>query len=204
MIAVITANILLAQTEPPRKNKVQYLHAVETKAGYGILVDDYGFFIRETNGTSSLAVFKQWWGVGIHELHGIQFNPHLALSGVIGLDFLKMYPDEQEFQANNPSFPLPYPDLYVMNFTLGLNFKYTILKKYKWSPFLTLEVCPIGAELTGLKHPTFYYRDWFRRGSASFSIGAQYRFKDRQNVYAALGYELAFSQLFLSVGVRLR
>ncbi|MBO4504109.1 MAG: hypothetical protein J5730_04800 [Bacteroidales bacterium] len=200
------AHLLFAQTESkPHKNKLQYLHALEARAGYNI-IDSHSMFIDHNH---TLAPFNHCWSVGLHEIHGMQFNPHISLSAVIGVNFHKMYPDkkaylsdQEVFHDSDLSYSWPYPNLYVLDFELGLNFKYIILKKRKWSPYLTLEVCPISAELIRLQGST--YRDWYRRGSASFIAGAQYSFKDRQSVYAALGYELAFSQLFLSVGVRLR
>ena len=201
----ISTHIAIAQTETKtHKNKIQYLHAVEAKAGYNIFVDNYGMLIRFTPEEITVGEFHNCWSVGLHELHGIQFNPHLSLAAVVGMDFLKMYPHEEAFQTCNPTYPQPYPELCILKFNLGLNFKYTILKNYRWSPFLAVEVCPISAELHRQVPHDFYSLTWLRSWSGSFAAGAQFRFKERQSVYVSAGYELPFSQLFLSVGVRLR
>lgn len=204
-ILVASTSFIIAQTEPQtHKNKIQYLHAVEAQAGYNIFVDNYGLLIYATPKEFTYGEFHHCWSVGLHELHGVQFNPHLSLAAVLGMNFLKMYPNKEAYQSNNPTFPQPYPELYILKFNLGLNFKYTILKNYKWSPFLAVEICPIGVELQGIKPNVRYANLWQRSWEGSIAAGAHYRFKDRQSVYVSMGYELPFSQLFLSVGVRLR
>ena len=201
-VTLVFANLIIAQTDTKQhKNTIQYLHAMEVNAGYTLIENGYDLYDIFRHRKYSVEVpFKQCWGVGVHELHGIQFNPHFSLSAVIGVDFLKLCTDKEEVSL----IPELYPKTYVLDFMLGINFKYTILKKYNWSPFLELEVCPISAELYGFKYPDHHYHNWQRGGLYSFSMGAQYRFKDHQSVYAALGYEAVWSQLFLSVGVRLR
>lgn len=202
VIITISVNIAISQTDTKQyKNTIQYLHAIEVKAGYTLIENGYDLYDIFRHRKYSIVVpFKQCWGVGVHELHGIYFNPHFSLSVVIGMDFLKLYADREQASL----FPEPYPKKYVLDFLLGLDFKYTLLKKYNWSPFLELEVCPVSAELYGLKHPDHAYQNWQRGGLCSLSMGALYRFNDRQSIYAALGYEAVWSQLFLKVGVRLR
>lgn len=205
VVTLFFANLITAQTEPKtHKNKIQYLHAVEAHIGYNIFVDNYGLLIYASPEVFIDGEFHHCWSLGLHELHGIQFNPHLSLAAVLGMDFLKMYPHKENFQISNPTYPQPYPELYILKFNLGLNFKYTILKNYKWSPFLAVEVCPISAAMRGLIPHDVYSVRWQREWSGSFAAGAHFRFKDRQSVYVSTGYELPYSQLFLSVGVRLR
>ncbi|MCR4858038.1 MAG: hypothetical protein K5890_07565 [Bacteroidales bacterium] len=201
VIIVLFNNNIIAQADTKsNKDKIQYLHSVEAKIDCNIKPNGYMYEMFKNRRYSVQVRFNQCLGVGLHELHGVQFNPHLSLSAVIGVDFLKLYP-----YNDNTLSPLTCPKMYVMDFLLGLNFKYTILKQYKWSPLLVVEACPISAELYRFVYPTRICRDdWQRSGLYSFSMGAQCRFKDRQSVYAALGYEAVWSQLFLTIGVRLR
>lgn len=200
IIALFNNNIIAQANTESHKDKIQYVHSIEAKIGCNIKSNGYMYEMFKHRRYSVQARFNHCIGVGLHELHGVQFNPHLSLSAVIGVDFLKLYP-----YNNNTLSPGTNPKMNVMDFLLGLNFKYTILKQYNWSPFLMVEACPISAELYRFVYPTNICRnDWQRSGFYSFSMGAQYRYKDRQSVYAALGYEAVWSQLFLTIGVRLR
>ena len=202
-VLVLGCMALYAQTsEKSSPRRILYHHAVEVTGGYSLL-DGYSDVFQGPSG-NYLASFRNLWGVGIHELHGVQFNPHFSLAVVVGADFRGGYPDAEDYHSNHPGFAEPYPGIYILDFSLGLNFKYTILKNHSWSPYLAAEFCPVSASFSGLVHPTYKSSHLDRRGSLNLGVGAQYRFGDRQSVYAALGYEIVWSQLNLTVGVRIR
>ena len=196
-ILLITLSLSAQTRDESNQSKIQYYHGVEIQAGYGVM----GYSVVNDN---QRILFKNLWGVGVHELHGIQFNPHLSLAVELGMDFHKSYFDDR--MSGHSGYAASSSDLYLLNFPLGLNFKYTILKRYNWSPFLMVSCLPARLQVRGFQdsnegktHSTVL----LNAGSVCFSAGAQYRFNERQSIYAAIGYETAYSQITLTIGTRL-
>ncbi len=201
-IIILMASLNAQSLDVGQKRKMQYYHSIEINGGYSLL-DGYDEFIKYDN-KDIMAPFNKIWSVGIRELQGIQFNPHLSLALELGLDFRKGYADGPNFRRIYPWIAVPYPNIYFLDFSLGLNLKYTVLKNYRWSPLLMMDFSPLGISARGLQSSFHEDRDWSYRMGWNISAGVQYRFRDRQSVYAALGYEVVWSQLNLTIGVRLR
>ena len=198
---VITISILLlclvvsAQQDVsnPKQKKVQYYHAIETDAIFGL--NEIGIYPFSSN--------YQAWGASVRELHGIRFNPHLILSAEIGSDF---------YYFSELNHKQDCPDMFRMTFMLGVNFKYIMLKKSKWSPFLMLDCMPIGIGMIGEKQSIRkwnseekYNRFDFSAGEIGVFVGANYTFGERQGVSMAVGYVYGCcSELRLRIGIRIR
>jgi len=198
---IVTTSILLiswvvsAQQDVSysKQKKIQYYHAIETDAIFGL--NEMGIYPFLGN--------YQSWGASVRELHGIRFNPHLILSAEIGSDF---------YYFSDLNHKQDCPDMFRMTFMLGVNFKYIMLKKSKWSPFLMLDCMPLGIGMIGEKQPIRkwnseekYNRFDFSVGEIGVFLGANYNFGELQSVSMALGYVYGFSsELRLRVGIRIR
>lgn len=167
IIAIIIAmnDFCLAQTsESQKQKKISYYHALDVGVGIGGKCQDI----------ISL-------GVTIQETHGIQFNPHI----VLGINI--------QFQYISSCF---FDGVRTDNFLFsgGLDFRYFILKKYKWTPFLWLS-WNAGLRLYAAQElrPSYNNRfgmDGFFDLPALF-IGCNYKYAGVKSIYFALGYDFA-------------
>ncbi len=182
-----------------KKVDIQYSHAVETQANIGLTGCTF-----DINGGQD---YKNLWGVGINEWHGIHFKPHFTLSAGLGVFVSKAYRDNEGLAHVDGHDAGPYNDCAAVDFSLGLNFKYIVLNR-TWSPLLMVDFRALSATLVTETGKNLAERNSYclfvPMRMLNFSVGAQYRFGDRQSVYAALGYEIVWSQLNLTVGVRIR
>lgn len=175
IISIISLMLCSAQSgENIRSTKqIQYYHAIEI--GTGIDVHN-----------SPLIP----WGISVKEIHGILFNPHIAL----GLNFEFQYIDN--FRADKTRC-----DNYL--FSGGLDLRYFILKKYKWTPFLIFEwnggICLVNTSNQRIME----YADvmpFFDK--VSIFAGCNYTFSEKRSVYLAAGYDVALTGPSLKIGVR--
>ncbi len=123
-------------------------------------------------------------GVGIHEIYGKQFNPHLVLGGGLSFDYLD-FKGVDHFANHYEEFDI---DEFV--FRLYVNFRYIVLAKTRWSPMLMLSAGAIGL----LDIPQSY------RGCepvklssefgffASLFMGVHYKLTNRHGFYGGISY----------------
>ena len=155
--------------------KIQYYHSVDVGCG---------FYNQKSNFAT--------WGVAIRETHGMLIKQHV----VVGLNIKFMY-------NGNYSYSKQEKDALFL-VSAGLDLRYFILKKYKWTPFLMFD-WNVGTRLIG--HP---YRDPIVQAPAFFPFykqasiyaGANYTFEERKSVYMAMGYDSSYLGMGLRVGVR--
>lgn len=166
IVLVITmVNICMAQgSETIDQKKIGYYHALDLGAG---IRGEYQNTIP--------------WSVSIRETHGIQFNPHFVLGINIEFQYISSC-----FSDGGGS------DVFL--FSGGLDFRYFILKKYKWTPFLWLS-WNAGMKLTAAQdlRPTYNYRvaiDGFFDLPTLF-LGCNYKYRGEKSIYFALGYDFA-------------
>lgn len=183
---------LYSQTnELKKKVNVQYSHTIEAQMDFGLKGCTF-----DINGGQD---YKNLWGIGLNEWHGIHFKPHFTLSGGFGVFVSKAYRDDENM--------VHLGDCAAVDFSLGLNLKYIVLNR-TWSPLLMVDFRALSATMvteTGKNRTERNsYCLFVPMRMLNLSAGAQYRFGERQSVYAAIGYEIVWSQLNLTVGVRIR
>ncbi len=165
IIVFATSVVCLAQAqESPKRNKISYYHAL-----------DVGFGIR---GKYQNLVP---WGASIRETHGIQFNPHFVLGINIEFQYLSSCFSDGEGTDN-------------FLFSGGLDFRYFILKKRKWTPFLWLS-WDAGLRLYATQKLRPSYNNMFGMDGffdlPTFFVGCNYKYLAEKSIYVALGYDFA-------------
>ncbi|MDY6348773.1 MAG: hypothetical protein SPL42_10175 [Bacteroidales bacterium] len=220
---VFTVSYLNAQKNEKReRHNIRYYHEV----GINSLICLYGSPGLDIISRNEFIPTKTPWGIGLYELHGIKFNPHLILSAELNLNFIHATANYNYVDGyytivdenGNPLLP-GMPERKVspcningVNFHFGVNLKYIILKKFKWSPTLELSVLPIGFAAYSTKgYPRQYDYNYngevklFDR-SAMLAIyaGANYKVKDRQSLNLSVGYRIPGNALLLKVGYQFR
>ncbi|MEG2070952.1 MAG: hypothetical protein RR034_06215 [Bacteroidales bacterium] len=127
------------------------------------------------------------WGGGIHEINGIQFNSHLALGLGIGFHYFENY--------------YTTPKMNFFMFPVYLNFKYTILKKIKWSPFLMVD---FGYIAVYEKFKTSGNGYWEHGLTSTISLGYNCKFKETENLYIGIGCEIFMLCPSLKIGFQFK
>lgn len=139
-------------------------------------------------------------GVGIHEVYGKQFNPHLILGGGLSFDYLD-FRGVDHFAHQSEEFNI---DEFI--FRLYVNFRYIVLAKTRWSPMLMLSAGAIGL----LDVPQRYRGCDPVRLSSEFGVfasvfaGVQCKLTDRHCLYGGISYgmdEPLLTGFTLKVGV---
>jgi hypothetical protein len=166
------------ENQPPKKH-IEYYHAIDVGAGFGILL------YKNNNSCTR--------GVSVRETHGILIRQHL----VVGLNL--------EFKYDNISFRKYQhePGFHALGFSTGLNLRYLVLKKFKWSPLLMFN-WNVGMYTQGKKdqNPVRWEEVRGVYYNISFFSGCNYRFKDGKSVYALLGCDISYPGPAMRIGIR--
>lgn len=192
------------------KTKISYYHETAVSGMYG-LSENYGIGVMSNN---EYIPTKNLWGIGIHELHGIQFNPHLILSAEIDFIFSKSYADYDGVYNAFVEHITPC-DVISYRFMVGLNLKYIILKRFNWSPYLEINYQNGLLSTTTKGYPSDDLPDYAhsfdreiqyisRTFYASAFAGASYKVNDRQRLYLGLGYMFPGNILLTKIGYQFR
>lgn len=144
--------------------KISYYHAIEVKGLFG-------------GGA----------GVGISDLHGIQFNPHLVLSLGLGFDY-------HGFRTPN------HKAMDAAAFKTYLELKYIILKR-KWSPMISASLGYVGVyanyrEMATIRH------NWSNNLLLDAFIGCNYKWNSKNSLYFGPGYDFSRKVVTFGVGVK--
>jgi hypothetical protein len=122
-------------------------------------------------------------GARLHVLNGIQFNPWLTLS----LDFQFAYTHVfEDFE-----YSTPYNDL---GFKLGLDFRYRLLNRFRWSPVIGIAAGP-SLELTFYpqQEESYQYQGDCGWGAyLSQYIGYSYRYKNNKQLLFGVSWTVDF------------
>ena len=124
-------------------------------------------------------------GARLHVLNGIQFNPWLTLS----LDFQFAYTHVFEIHVFENS--TPYNDL---GFKLGLDFRYRLLNRFRWSPVIGIAAGP-SLELTFYpqQEESYQYQGDCGWGAyLSQYIGYSYRYKNNKQLLFGVSWTVDF------------
>ncbi len=205
LLSVVFMTVCLcsfAQGQEKKANKIQYYHEAGISALYAPNDVD---LIDPLNDYTSVP-FNNLFGVCLHELHGIKFNPHLILSAEFDVYFRYSIADKVHSL---------YPcDMFGFGFLMGLDFKYIMLKKYNWSPYLEISLTPLGfATATTRGYPVQHPNPIGTRtelygvnhtGEYSVFAGANYKVKERQSLNISVGYRILSETFMLRVGYQFR
>ena len=124
-------------------------------------------------------------GARLHVLNGIQFNPWLTLS----LDFQFAYTHVFEIHVFENS--TPYNDL---GFKLGLDFRYRLLNRFRWSPVIGVAAGP-SLELTFYPQQEERYQYQGDCGWGAYLsqyIGYSYRYKNNKQLLFGVSWTVDF------------
>ena len=124
-------------------------------------------------------------GARLHVLNGIQFNPWLTLS----LDFQFAYTHVFENHVFENS--TPYNDL---GFKLGLDFRYRLLNRFRWSPVIGVAAGP-SLELTFYPQQEERYQYQGDCGWGAYLsqyIGYSYRYKNNKQLLFGVSWTVDF------------
>lgn len=200
VIGLVSLSATAQDTKQKVKYKPEYHHEAGVSSWYGF-GDNYGLYLLDRNENIPT---KNLWGIGLYELHGIRFNPHFILSAEISAKFHYSYADHNSF---HDGITTPC-DVYGLRFLVGINFKYIILKKYRWSPYI--EANYLGGVLI---HRTKGYNPRVVDGEItkfrtvvdlSICAGATYRITEQKGLFLGAGYQFPDNALLLKVGYQFR
>ncbi|MBO4488693.1 MAG: hypothetical protein J5741_03425 [Bacteroidales bacterium] len=123
-------------------------------------------------------------GIGIHEVYGKQFNPHLILGGGLSFDYLD-YRGVEHFANYDEFFNVD-----EFFFRLYVNFRYIIMAKTKWSPLLMLSagaicILDVPQSYRGCQ-PIQMSSDF--GVFASFFAGVNYKLTEKHCLYGGFSY----------------
>ncbi len=173
------------------KSKISYYHAL------GV---DYALCPVATEQNN-----KKYYPMGarLHVLNGIQFNPWLILS----LDFLVAYthchdadfdfavPMKDLSKGSKGSFT-PYENI---GFKLGLDFRYRLLNRFKWSPVIGIAGGP-SIELTSYPKPEGEYSSYWGWGAyLSQYFGCSYRYQNNKQLCFGASWGVDFGYVFIAL-----
>ena len=191
MNGVATAQTDSLQTAKP-KSKISYYHAIGVDyvlCPGAIEYDNQKFYDM---------------GVRLHVLNGIQFNPWLILS----LDFQFAY---THFHGEEWSFPVPMKGLSNgskgafhhyedFGFKLGLDFRYRLLNRFRWSPIIGITGGP-SIEFTSYPKGDGYSRGWGLGGYISEYIGCSYRYLNNKQMWFGIGWgsDFGYAENFFGI-----
>lgn len=165
---LLSSTLFSAYSQVEKGNKIKYYHSVDIE--YNICNIDPNYHGND-------------WGLSLHETHGILFNPHLMLGLDIGIQYANLNYCETKSQA--------------FMFEGGINFRYFILKKYKWTPFL-MTYWDFGVDIAR-NHPYHWSDNEFSfvnlAAETGLFLGCNYSFKPNKSIYAAAGMD------FNSIGI---
>lgn len=153
--------------------KIQYYHSIDLGSG----------FEKWKPGVST-------WGVSIRETHGMLIKQHV----VVGLNLEFLYANIYRNDGEGCD---------VLAFSSGLDLRYFILKKYKWTPFLMFK-WNVGLTIVGkTRNRPMEYADVYPLfDNISFFVGCNYSFKEKKSVYMALGCDMIYPGPAFRIGVR--
>ena len=142
-------------------------------------------------------------GARLHVLNGIQFNPWLILA----LDFQVAYthcydagfdfavPMKDLSKGSKGSFT-PYENI---GFKLGLDFRYRLLNRYKWSPVIGIAGGP-SIELTSYPKQEGEYSSYWGWGAyLSSYFGCSYRYQNNKQLYFGAGWGVDFGYIIMAL-----
>lgn len=178
------------QTAKP-KSKISYYHAL------GV---DYAFCPVASEQDN-----KKYYpmGVRLHVQNGIQFNPWLILS----LDLQIAY---THFNYEDINFAMPMKDLSKsskgsftpyenIGFKLGLDFRYRLLNRFKWSPVIGIAGGP-SIELTSYPKQEGEYTSYWGWGAyLSSYFGCSYRYQNNKQLYCGAGWGVDFGYIIMAL-----
>ena len=195
LIVLALNGVASAQTDSIQsvkpKSKISYYHAL------GV---DYALCPAATKQDN-----KKYYpmGVRLHVLNGIQFNPWLILS----LDFQVAYthcydvgfdfavPMKDLSKSSKGSFT-PYENI---GFKLGLDFRYRLLNRYKWSPVIGIAGGP-SIELTSYPKQEGEYSSYWGWGAyLSSYFGCSYRYQNNKQLSFGASWGGDFGYVFIAL-----
>ena len=191
MNGVLTAQTDSIQTTKP-KSKISYYHAL------GI---DYAFCPAAMAEQDNQKYYAM--GARLHVLNGIQFNPWLILS----LDFQVAYthcydagfdfavPMKDLSKGSKGSFT-PYEDI---GFKLGLDFRYRLLNRFKWSPVIGIASGPSIGLTSYPKREGEYSSYWGWGAYLSSYFGCSYRYQNNKQLYFGAGWGVDFGYIIMAL-----
>lgn len=126
-------------------------------------------------------------GVGISDLHGIQFNPHLVLSLGLGFDY-------HGFRTPN------HKAMDAAAFKTYLELKYIILKR-KWSPMISLSAGYYGVYTNYREIGKPIQHNWSNNFLLDTFIGCNYKWSSKNSLYFGPGYDFSRKAVTFGIGV---
>ena len=143
------------------------------------------------------------WGVRLHVLNGIQFNPWLILS----LDFQFAYTHGYD---EDLTFVMPMKGISNgsrnglrsfenVGFKLGLDFRYRWFNRFKWSPVIGIAGGP-SIELTSYPLQDGEFKSyWGWGGYISNYLGCSYRYWNNKQLWFGASWTVDFGYVFIAI-----
>ena len=183
LIVLGMSGIAPAQTDSIQpvkpKSKISYYHSI------GVDYTLCPFPIEQNN--------QKYYDMGarLHVLNGIQFNPWLILSLDFQFAYTHCYDEEssisvpmKDLSKSSKGSVTPYENI---GFKLGLDFRYRLLNRFKWSPIIGITLGP-SVELTSYAKDEGRYHHWNWGGYLSQYVGCSYRYLDNRQLWFGIGW----------------
>jgi hypothetical protein len=142
-------------------------------------------------------------GTRLHVLNGIEFNPWLILSLDLQFAYTHCYDEDltivmpmKGISNGSKNAFTPFENI---GFKLGLDFRYRLLNRFKWSPVIGIAGGP-SIELTSYpKQEGEYSSYWGWGGYISSYLGCSYRYRNNKQLWFGASWTVDFGYIFIAI-----